>query len=295
MAITLNLGSGGEILASEEISDEHYQLCKLISGEAASTAAIYSGNGVADYALRVTLASDSTGVVQLASGTNVVGTVNLGSATTAAGDLAKAEDAAHSSGDVGVMMLAVRKDTPANLSGTDGDYEPLQVSGGYLWTSAQGVAAHDASVSGNPVLIGGRASPIDGSDCGSVSEGDVSYIRTDLNGRVLVNTAHPNSWNNTDNQSSAQTNTALESAPGAGLSLYVTDVIFSADAAQTIKLVEDTAGTPVDVLEVVYLAADSSVCMHFTTPIKLTANKDLGYTSSAGVAHSVLVSGYTAP
>lgn len=41
--------------------------------------------------------------------------------------LAKAEDAAHSSGDKGVMLLAVRKDTAAALAGTDGDYIPLIV------------------------------------------------------------------------------------------------------------------------------------------------------------------------
>ena len=50
-------------------------------------------------------------------------------------DLGKAEDQAHVSGDVGVEMLAVRTDTPANRSGTDGDYEPLQVSAGRLWCS----------------------------------------------------------------------------------------------------------------------------------------------------------------
>lgn len=47
-----------------------------------------------------------------------------------------AEDAAHASADPGVQMLAVRKATPANLSGTDGDYEPLQVSAGRLWAAA---------------------------------------------------------------------------------------------------------------------------------------------------------------
>ena len=46
-----------------------------------------------------------------------------------------AEDAAHVSADVGTMALAVRTDTPANRSGTDGDYEPLQLSGGRLWAS----------------------------------------------------------------------------------------------------------------------------------------------------------------
>lgn len=51
-------------------------------------------------------------------------------------NLVLAEDAAHASSDPGVQALAVRKATPANLSTTDGDYEPLQVSAGRLWTSA---------------------------------------------------------------------------------------------------------------------------------------------------------------
>lgn len=42
-------------------------------------------------------------------------------------DIVKAEDAAHSSGDRGIMLLAVRKDTAAALAGTDADYIPLIV------------------------------------------------------------------------------------------------------------------------------------------------------------------------
>ena len=53
---------------------------------------------------------------------------------TAATNLGKAEDAAHASGDVGVMSLAVRDDTPAGLA-ADGDYIPLTTDDkGTLWT-----------------------------------------------------------------------------------------------------------------------------------------------------------------
>jgi len=45
-----------------------------------------------------------------------------------------AEDEAAADGDTGIMALAKRMDTPANTSGTDGDYEALQISGGLLWT-----------------------------------------------------------------------------------------------------------------------------------------------------------------
>lgn len=41
-------------------------------------------------------------------------------------NLGKAEDAAHSSGDVGVFMLAVRQDTLASSTTTDGDYGAIK-------------------------------------------------------------------------------------------------------------------------------------------------------------------------
>jgi len=57
-------------------------------------------------------------------------TVISGSITpgTGATNLGKAEDAAHTSGDVGVMSLAVRNDVLATLAVADGDYAPFQVN-----------------------------------------------------------------------------------------------------------------------------------------------------------------------
>lgn len=59
-------------------------------------------------------------------------------ATIASGatSIAKAEDVASASADVGVPSMAIRKATPANTSDTDGDYEMLQMSAGRLWCSA---------------------------------------------------------------------------------------------------------------------------------------------------------------
>ncbi|MCA1831226.1 MAG: hypothetical protein LC750_00500 [Actinobacteria bacterium] len=57
-----------------------------------------------------------------------------------AANIAKAEDAASADADVGVPSMAVRKATPANTSGTDGDYEMLQMSAGRLWVDASGVS-----------------------------------------------------------------------------------------------------------------------------------------------------------
>lgn len=88
------------------------------------------GGGVEATALRVTIASDSTGVLSVddnGGSLTVDGTVAVSAvvAGTGATNLGKAEDAGHTSGDVGVMLLAVRNDTPVALAGTDLDYIPL--------------------------------------------------------------------------------------------------------------------------------------------------------------------------
>lgn len=44
------------------------------------------------------------------------------------GDFVYAEDAQHTDADEGAFILAVRNDTLASLSGTDGDYSPIQVN-----------------------------------------------------------------------------------------------------------------------------------------------------------------------
>lgn len=88
-------------------------------------------------ALSVSVALSTEDVAALGAITSIV-------PGTAATNLGKAEDSASADGDVGVGLLAVRKATPANTSGTDGDYEFLQMSAGRLWTNTTvGVAATD--------------------------------------------------------------------------------------------------------------------------------------------------------
>jgi len=120
---------------------------------------------------------------------------------TGATSLGKAEDAAHSNGDVGVMALGVRKDTAAALAGSDADYHPflLDASGRVwcnvgaitlpAWTGATniGKAEDDAHASGDvgvmaltvrkdtPAALGG-------------SDGDYQPALTDAYGRVHANT-----------------------------------------------------------------------------------------------------------
>ena len=138
--ITLNAGTGGAVLASDEISSTHYQIIKAAFGPLDSVTLVSTSTP-----LPVDLRTDNlvgnldvTIATAIPPGGNTIGNVGIISVTPgiAATNLGKAEDTLHATGDVGVMGLAVRQDTPSNLSGTDGDYEPLQVSAGRLWVSS---------------------------------------------------------------------------------------------------------------------------------------------------------------
>jgi len=100
------------------------------------------------------LPAGSAAIGKLAANSGVdIGDVDVTSVVpgTGATNLGKAEDAAHSSGDVGVMSLAVRNDDVAALGGADGDYAPLQVNAaGSLYTT-------DATGEAGSILVTGTS------------------------------------------------------------------------------------------------------------------------------------------
>lgn len=61
-------GDATPIVATDQIGTTHYQKVKLVDGTAESATAIAAGGGVEAGALRVTLASDSTGLVSVDDG-----------------------------------------------------------------------------------------------------------------------------------------------------------------------------------------------------------------------------------
>ncbi len=130
MADDLNVTPGaGAIIAADSISDVLYQRIKLVHG----ADGVYAGDVATANPLPVTLANSGTlsniTTVATVSAVTALGTVTPG---TAAANLGKAEDAAHTSGDVGVMALGVQKATPADIA-TEGDYTPFQVDSGQMW------------------------------------------------------------------------------------------------------------------------------------------------------------------
>jgi hypothetical protein len=133
-------GVVGLIAGSAEIGNVKNSGTFAVQAAQSGTWTVQPGNTANTTAWKV----DGSAVTQPVSGT-VTATIAAGATT-----IAKAEDVASADADVGVPAMAIRKATPANTSGTDGDYEMLQVSAGRLWASA----TIDAALPAGTALIG---------------------------------------------------------------------------------------------------------------------------------------------
>jgi hypothetical protein len=135
--------------ANTATTDGDYQPLQSVGGRLAASATIDAalpagGNNIGDVDVLTlpALPAGTNAIGKLAANSGVdigdvdvttVGTITPGTAATSLG---KAEDGAHTSGDVGVFALGVRANTPAPTGGTDGDYTaPLQGASGGMWSS----------------------------------------------------------------------------------------------------------------------------------------------------------------
>jgi len=84
-------------------------------------------------------------------------------------------------------------------------------------------------------------------------------------------------------------------APGAGLSLYLRQVLISSGAALTVTLGAGKTGDAVTatILGPVYMAQNSTVSFNFLVPPRLAYNTALTIDTSGAGAVTVLVAGYT--
>jgi hypothetical protein len=169
-----------------------------------------------------------------------------------------------------------------------------QATASSLNAEVQGDAAHDAAVSGNPVLLGGRAeTPDDTAPSAEVSaEGDATDIAVDRDGAVYTHPTPPRIWHVASEVSSAVTDTTLKAAPGAGLSLYITDIYIACSAADDVTIEE---GTTTMKFKYYCNGKGDGVAKSFVAPIKITANTLVSWTTSAAVNATVVLSGYTGP
>ena len=159
-----------------------------------------------------------------------------------------------------------------------------------------GDAAHDDAAAGNPLLGAGVA--IDTDDTAPPNrvsaEGDVVRLGTDRDGSQFVRPHGPQIWSYHENSSAALTDATVHAAPGAGLSLYVCTIVVSTGAATAFNIFFEEGSTTV--LGPYYLeaVAGRGLALQFNPPKKITANTALTATTSAAIAHSIDITGYTA-
>jgi hypothetical protein len=156
-----------------------------------------------------------------------------------------------------------------------------------------GNVAHDGVDSGAPIKMGGRA---DTTFQTAVSDGDRVDWLFDVYGVATVRDDHPNKWSYHENSSSALTDTSVQAAPGAGLSIYITDIILSCGGATAMSLIIEE-GTTTTVVGPLYLEAIAGRTVHikFRTPKKAAANTAITVTTTGAVAHGLDILGFIAP
>lgn len=238
------------------------------------------------------------------AGTFAVQATEADGANTTLGAKADAKSTATDTTAVSVMsvlkQISASVQAPPSQAVTNAGTFATQVDGSAL-TALQLIddpvfaddAAYTLSTSKGNVAAG-VAVRTDGTDPTAVSaEGDAAALRTDMNRILLVNETHPRFWHVSADYASAQTNTSVKAAPGASLSLYITDIQISNGAtAGNITLLDGSGGT---VLYEIYPGINGGAVMSLRSPIKLTANTALCITSTTVTTHSIFVSGYIAP
>jgi hypothetical protein len=159
-----------------------------------------------------------------------------------------------------------------------------------------GDIAHDTGVGGNPVQIAAMA--VDCDDTApplTVSaEQDVVRLAADRDGAVFVRPHGPRVWSYHEDSSTALTDATVHSAPASGLSLYVGSIVVSTGAATAMNVFFEEGSTKV--LGPYYLEATAGrgFQIQFNPPKKITAATALTITTSAAIAHSIDVTGFTA-
>ena len=252
----------GTVLASDEIGGVDYPRGKITLGDNGTAVDWVGGSGAAGTnTARVVLATD----VALPAGTNAIGKLAANSGV----DI----------GDVDVTSLP-----------------NVTLAAGTNTNEVVGDVAHDVAAAGNPVLLAGVAQDMDDTAPPNrvSAEARATRIATDRDGAIFAHPHGPQLWSYHVNGSAALTDASVHALPGAGLSLYVTDIVCSSGAATAMNVFFEEGSTVV--LGPYYLeaVAGRGFAIHFGTPKKITANTALTVTTSAAIAHAVDVTGYTA-
>ncbi len=256
-------------------------------------------NGVLD-AIAASVASSDTSLTDIEAALETAGglVVNLGAnndvTVTGTVDLGATDNAVLDA--IAASVAAIDTDTSTIITNTGATTTALQImddwdNGASDGASVSGDVAHDTGDAGEPVKIGMKAYELDGTaPQTAVAEADRVNAIGDLVGRQYVATEHPRFFHVSADYASAQTNASVKASPGAGLAIYITDIMISNGAtAGNITLLDGSGGT---VLFELYPAINGGVSLNLKNPIKLTDATALCITSTTVTTHSIFVSGF---
>jgi hypothetical protein len=160
-----------------------------------------------------------------------------------------------------------------------------------------GQTAHSSAATGNAVRIGAYAEAEGAAlDSSTVVEGDATRLKADIEGRLLVRTDHPFTWQCTRDAQSASG--VCQASATAGYTIK--DVLLSnGPTAQSIKVVYGTGttcgtGTTV-IVPTTYLGVNGGAVIPMRTPFRIPSTVDVCCVISGSTAHSCRISGERGP
>jgi hypothetical protein len=140
------------------------------------------------------------------------------------------------------------------------------------------------------------------------TDGDYANVAIDAYSALFARRDHPNRIRCTVTVSTATTITAVGgscAAPGATLSIYVTDILFATNAAgiaadsfNTLKYgTGGTCGTGTTVFwgAMTTAATQATAIQSFATPIKIPANNELCWINTTAGSKFLVITGFIAP
>lgn len=214
---------------------------------------------------------------------------------TGATNLGKAEDSAHTSGDVGVMSLAVRNDADTSLVSADGDYAPFQVDAlgrlkvNVVASSAGGqqYAEDTAAVSGDmgTMALAVRQDTLSSSVS---ADGDYGWLKFDSIGRL---------WVNVNNTVTVTGTVAVSSVAGtvtvAATDLDIRDLTLAQDAVKvSANSTANSATNPIFVKEVDAVVSNEVNDYNAASAVagNATSNHDYTVTGTTFLLDSIIFS-----
>lgn len=293
--ITLNAGSGGSVVATDEITSRHFQKVKLVTG------ADGTANDVDPTSNGLPVSGPAAHDAPIVGNPIVMGGHAKAAApadVSADGDVTKAWFLPN--GAQATVLTAAG----ALIGGdaTNGiDVDVTRVTG-TVTTATAGDVAHDGGDSGNPVKVGFKARNAFPT---AVSNNDRADGSSDLWGRQMTTHIDPaQQITKAFNATSTQTGTDVWS-PTSGKKIAVTSVVigtYATTAARIILWFGDNADTTytagTDQLLLAFSAAPSSTSkpgLVFTPAVPIfctTADRELHCTTDAGISIDIVVHGY---